>query len=51
VMNGIVRVTDKSVSQIDALRSNLAKEARRISDSLQRWSIRTRADPERFNRR
>jgi hypothetical protein len=33
-MNGIVRVTDKPVKLIDALRSEMAKEARRLSDAL-----------------
>ena len=34
MMNGIVRVTDKPANLIDALRSELAKEARRLSDVL-----------------
>jgi len=37
-MNGIVRVTDKPVKLIDTLRSDLAKEARRLADALHHWS-------------
>ncbi len=32
-MNGIIRVTDNPVNVIDALRSNLAKQARHLSDA------------------
>jgi DNA-binding transcriptional MerR regulator len=38
VMNEIIRVTNKPVKLIDALRSDLAKEARRLSDALHAWS-------------
>jgi hypothetical protein len=37
-MNGIVRVTDKPVKLFDALRSEVAKEARRLSNALHPWS-------------
>src|SRR6266404_5040488 len=37
-MNGIVRVTNKPVKIIDMLRSEVAKEARRLSDALHPWS-------------
>jgi hypothetical protein len=37
-MNGIVRVTDKPVKLIDALHCEMAKEARRLSESLDQWS-------------
>ena len=33
-MNGIVRVTNKPANIIDTLRSDLAKEARRLADVL-----------------
>jgi hypothetical protein len=36
-MNGIIRVTDNPVNVIDALRSNLAKQARHLSDALRLW--------------
>ena len=37
-MNEIVRVTDKPVKVIDALRCEMAKEARRLSGALHDWS-------------
>ena len=37
-MNGIVQVPNKPANIIDTLRSELAKEARRLSDALLHWS-------------
>ncbi len=37
-MNGIIRVTSRPVKLLDTLRSDLAKEARRLADALHHWS-------------
>jgi hypothetical protein len=37
-MNGIARVTDKRVKLIAALSRQMAKEARRLSETLDQWS-------------
>jgi hypothetical protein len=43
-MNGIVRITNKPLNIIDTLRSELAKEARRLSEALQSPSLATLAE-------